>query len=311
MTIEQRFSPVLELRETDTGHEADLRIVTYGVRDSYGTSWNPAVFKRSIDEGPISAVFAHESNRPIGVVTDFRDDGKHLDGRLEFLDFDAVPDARMAYTAMKQKAYRGVSFGFERRVEEDDKEIRDTIRIMDADLIEISPVLRAAVPGSKVLAVRDDPVYELRSVNGATEDPMEILALLDKAVATGDVRSIEQHLHTLEELVGMTPTFSLEQRNEPDSEFVDVMTRLDSLVLPKAYALSNRADSKKPYGDVKYADPKNGKYPIDTEAHVKAAWSYINQEKNAAKYPLNGVTLSEVKSRIKAACKKFGIDINE
>ena len=70
------------------------------------------------------------------------------------------------------------------------------------------------------------------------------------------------------------------------------------------------ADSK-PYGDVKYADPKNGKYPIDTEAHAKAAWSYINQEKNAAMYPMNGVTLSEVKKRIMAACRHFGIEISE
>ncbi|MBO0813550.1 MAG: HK97 family phage prohead protease [Actinobacteria bacterium] len=72
-----------------------------------------------------------------------------------------------------------------------------------------------------------------------------------------------------------------------------------------------RADSPKPYGNVKYADPKNGKYPIDTAAHAKAAWSYINQPDNAAKYPMNGVTLSSVKARIKAACKKFGITISE
>jgi len=73
----------------------------------------------------------------------------------------------------------------------------------------------------------------------------------------------------------------------------------------------DRAMGKKPYGNVAYADPKNGKYPIDTAAHAKAAWSYINMPKNAAQYPLNGVTLSEVKGRIKAACKKFGITISD
>lgn len=70
-------------------------------------------------------------------------------------------------------------------------------------------------------------------------------------------------------------------------------------------------DDSKPYGDVEYADPKNGKYPIDTKAHVKAAWSYINMPKNAEQYPMNGVTLDSVKSKIKAAAKKFGIDISE
>lgn len=70
-----------------------------------------------------------------------------------------------------------------------------------------------------------------------------------------------------------------------------------------------RAGNPKPYGDVKYADPKNGKYPVDTEKHARAAWSYINMPKNAEKYPLNGVTLSEVKSRIKAALKHFGVEV--
>jgi len=76
--------------------------------------------------------------------------------------------------------------------------------------------------------------------------------------------------------------------------------------------MTERADTKaaKPYGDVKYADPKNGKYPIDTEAHCRAAWSYINMPKNAAMYPMNGVTLSEVKDRIKAALKKYGADVS-
>ena len=71
------------------------------------------------------------------------------------------------------------------------------------------------------------------------------------------------------------------------------------------------ADTKKPYGNVAYADPKNGKYPIDTAAHAKAAWSYVNMPKNAAQYPLNGVALASVKARIKAACEKFGIEIGE
>ena len=34
---------------------------------------------------------------------------------------------------------------------------------------------------------------------------------------------------------------------------------------------TERADAKKPYGNVTYADPKHGKYPIDTEAHARAA----------------------------------------
>lgn len=75
---------------------------------------------------------------------------------------------------------------------------------------------------------------------------------------------------------------------------------------------STRAsDDSKPYGDVEYADPKNGKYPIDTEEHAKAAWAYINVAKNADEYPLNGVTLEDVKAKIRAALEKFGVEISE
>ena len=80
----------------------------------------------------------------------------------------------------------------------------------------------------------------------------------------------------------------------------------------------------KPYGDVPYGDPgyldadgnqasKSGKpgvkrYPLSADK-VVAAWSFINQAKNAGQYPMGGVTLSEVKDRIMAACRKFGIDV--
>lgn len=69
-----------------------------------------------------------------------------------------------------------------------------------------------------------------------------------------------------------------------------------------------------PYGDVEYADPglrADGKkrYPVDTKAHARAAWSYINQDKNAAQYSKGD--LSKIKARIKAALKKFGVAVSE
>ena len=68
-------------------------------------------------------------------------------------------------------------------------------------------------------------------------------------------------------------------------------------------------DHKSIYGDVEYADKENHKYPIDTEKHVRAAWSYINMPKNAGKYDKN--KLSTIKGHIKTAAKKFGIEISE
>jgi hypothetical protein len=44
-----------------------------------------------------------------------------------------------------------------------------------------------------------------------------------------------------------------------------------------------REGSRK-YGDTVFADPTNRKYPIDTPGRIKAAWAYIHQPRNAAKY---------------------------
>jgi uncharacterized protein len=111
-------------------------------------------------------------------------------------------------------------------------------------------------------------------------------------------RGTKRFLHEVR-LIEVSPV------TRPAYEGTSIMARDEASALIEQRQSAQEDRSPKPYGNVAYADPKNGKYPID-RAHVKAAWAYINQAKNAAKYPLNGVTLSSVKARIKAAMKKFG-----
>jgi phage head maturation protease len=89
----------------------------------------------------------------------------------------------------------------------------------------------------------------------------------------------------------------------------------DTLRAAAAEEYDERAEAMgaKPYGDVKYADPgyqddKTKRYPIDSEAHCRAAWSYINMPKNAAKYSPD--ELARIKGRIRAAGKKYGIEFS-
>lgn len=75
--------------------------------------------------------------------------------------------------------------------------------------------------------------------------------------------------------------------------------------MPKRVAKREDTDPKEgehKYGDVKFADEKNKKYPIDTEEHIRAAWNYINKEKNAAEY--SAEDLKAIKARIVAAWKE-------
>lgn len=71
----------------------------------------------------------------------------------------------------------------------------------------------------------------------------------------------------------------------------------------------NPDEGKDKYGDVEFADTTNNKYPIDTPERVRAAWSYINQKDNAAKYDADEVRT--IKSRIKKAADKHGVEIRE
>jgi hypothetical protein len=55
------------------------------------------------------------------------------------------------------------------------------------------------------------------------------------------------------------------------------------------------------YGATRFADPTNKKYPIDTPGRIKAAWAYIHQPRNAAKYSAS--ERRTIKSRIRQAAR--------
>jgi phage I-like protein len=68
-------------------------------------------------------------------------------------------------------------------------------------------------------------------------------------------------------------------------------------------------EGKGKYGDVKFADEKNKKYPVDTEAHARAALSYWGMPKNRAKY--SAEDQKTIGGKIRAAAKKFGIETSD
>ena len=81
--------------------------------------------------------------------------------------------------------------------------------------------------------------------------------------------------------------------------------------LPKEGVEGGRKSPPKDYPKSKkqYADPKNFKYPLDTEKHVRAAISYFSKPKNAAVY--SSAEQKSVWGRIKSAAKKYGIKFSK
>lgn len=84
------------------------------------------------------------------------------------------------------------------------------------------------------------------------------------------------------------------------------LIKADGAAEAHAFKIAERSDTsakegESKYGNVKFADPTNKKYPIDTVAHIRAAWNYINKSKNAAKY--SAADVKSIKARIVAAWK--------
>jgi len=61
------------------------------------------------------------------------------------------------------------------------------------------------------------------------------------------------------------------------------------------------------YGDIRFADPTNKKYPIDTPGRIKAAWAYIHQASNAAKY--TAAERRMIQSRIRKAARARKVEL--
>jgi hypothetical protein len=61
------------------------------------------------------------------------------------------------------------------------------------------------------------------------------------------------------------------------------------------------------YGKATFADPVNKKYPIDTPGRIKAAWAYIHQPENAAKYSDEEVRTIKIRIRKAGEARKVAL----
>jgi hypothetical protein len=173
-------------------------------------------------------------------------------------------------------------------------------------------------PGKDIatLVTGPDPALRSVSISGGWLGPVRTTEFKGQTVETAEDLVIDAVDFTATPGVvgalisrGSQASESVAVGYTPISEsFEATVTLLEEVPAPTAEA------DKKPYGDVPYADPgkqSDGvkRYPVDTAAHAKAAWSYINMPKNAAKY--SAADLKAIKGRIKAALAKFGVKVSE
>jgi HK97 family phage prohead protease len=184
---ETRSAAVLEVRGENEGTVPGFtaRVTNYEVPDSHRTSWNPGVFRESLERGLPVLVWGHDPNDPIGRAVAYReverrsaDEPAGLDVDFEFDDLDAVPRAKQAYAQVKSGTAREFSFAFERIEDQADPNHRGVTRITRANVHEFSIVMKGSVPGTKVLSVRSEA--------GETVPETSALELLER-MRTGEI----------------------------------------------------------------------------------------------------------------------------
>lgn len=141
-----------EIRAPQDDGTFEVLAVAYDVTDDYGTQFRKGVFTESLgDRLPVIA-WAHSWDEPIGRATGFReaDEGLYLTARLDI--GGSVRRADQALEQMRSGTLTDVSVGFMRLADETNDD--GVTVITKGELDEVSVVLRGAVPGAKILAVR-------------------------------------------------------------------------------------------------------------------------------------------------------------
>ena len=184
MTTENRGHVRGEVRAVADDGTIELLAVSYGITDDYGTQFQRGTFTESLEQRLPVIAFGHDWSDPIGRATAFRedDDGLYLTARLDI--GGAVPRADQAYAQLRSGTLTDVSVGFMRTSSED----RDGhVMITKAELDEVSVVLRGAVPGAKVLAVRSARTGEMVERSRRRPLPISILpTLFDRRTRAGN-----------------------------------------------------------------------------------------------------------------------------
>ena len=165
-----------EVRAVQEDGTIEILAVSYLITDDYGTQFRKGTFTESLERRLPVIAFGHDWSDPIGRAVSYRetDEGLYLTARLDV--GGAVPRADQAYQQMRSGTLTDVSVGFMRVSSED----RDGYTmITKAELDEVSVVLRGAVPGAKVLAVRSARTGEMVEVDS-------VVAIANK-VAAGEI----------------------------------------------------------------------------------------------------------------------------
>lgn len=228
-------------------------------------------------------------------------------GMLTDLDFDdmsktiscvakVVDDAE--WKMVKAGGYTGFSMGgrYLSKLKKDDGPTRYVAQPVEVSLVD-KPCIKTAVFDY----VKSDGVVEQRhfDINLLVDTPGPNFEVLDADVAEkadkhalrhGDGKFKEKQVAGVDDHGGSDPS----GHGKKDAIAAAIGVQLAD---PDVIPLFGKAD----FADPGYQSDGSKRYPVDSEEHIRAAWSYINMPKNAKAYSADD--LSKVKSAIISAWK--------
>lgn len=233
MPIETRALPGAAIQNVDEErHTVDARVLSYRQADRHGSVWEPGCMADSLRAGPPVILAHHDPTRPIGKVISHRDSNESLDLTIQMADLDAVPDARTAFSLMRDGVVTGWSVGFSRthRPEPVPSDKRSAFGsnpakefIRSASLHEVSHVATPSVPGTAILAIRaDEPDDTLHPPTIAEIERLFEIKLLDREEARALLADLPEYRMRI--VLGGTASAPVveiepeESRTEPEPE---------------------------------------------------------------------------------------------
>jgi HK97 family phage prohead protease len=194
------------------------RVLRYGLpADDYGTSWERGVANAALEKRLPVLAWGHSWTEPLGRAVRWweEDDGLYME--FAFDDPDAVPRARQARAQIESGTLKDMSIGFVREASKPNDD--GTVAITKASIDEVSIVLRGAVSGSHVLAVR----------SGATVSA-EVAAQLAAQLIAGDIDAAEFFASLKDAAATPDPAAETPAVEEEEPEVEPEVDGLDSMM---------------------------------------------------------------------------------
>jgi len=187
--MEEKTFP-FELKEIDEKGIFEGYASIFGKPDAMNEVVEKGAFTRTIKANKqFPMLWYHDPRNPIGIISEITEDEKGLKVKGE-LNLE-VQAAKEKYALMKQKAIRGLSFGFNTVKDLWDGNIR---RLKEVKLFEISPCTFQAHPKALISNVKSFEVA-LKSLEGVIEDLEEFK--IGRMLSTTNLKLINNAVQAL------------------------------------------------------------------------------------------------------------------